>query len=176
MTPQGALASKTRLLVTHQLQYLHDCDRVVVMEDGRITHVGSLDELTAAGVDVSGFVTAAVDDEEGTPASALPATVASLLPQPSIESKAIAESDSASLVKAVDSNEIATQSLVPVIAASTAAATPREGPPTATKYAKRSQSRDDLTRAGKLMTTEFRVEGAVKKGTLTTYLDVSVAG
>ena len=47
----GQLAGKTRVLCTHALQYLKDCDRVVVMHGGKITHVGSYDELVAAGVD-----------------------------------------------------------------------------------------------------------------------------
>jgi hypothetical protein len=53
---QGLLSGKTRLLVTHQLQYLPDCDRVVVMEEGRIAHVGTYTELTRAGVDFTALI------------------------------------------------------------------------------------------------------------------------
>ena len=48
----GMLAGKTRVLCTHALQYLKDCDRVVVMHEGKITHgPATFDELVAAGVD-----------------------------------------------------------------------------------------------------------------------------
>ena len=31
---------KTIILVTHQISYLYGCDQVIIMEDGRIQHVG----------------------------------------------------------------------------------------------------------------------------------------
>ena len=36
----GLLADKTRILTTHQMQYLPAADWVVVMDSGRITHQG----------------------------------------------------------------------------------------------------------------------------------------
>lgn len=41
----GHLADKTRLLVTHQLQYLRHSDQVLVMDNGRIVERGTYDEL-----------------------------------------------------------------------------------------------------------------------------------
>lgn len=47
----GGLAGrgKTVLIATHQLQYLSDCDAVIVMRKGRVVDVGPLDELRARG-------------------------------------------------------------------------------------------------------------------------------
>lgn len=42
---RGCLRGKTILFVTHQLQYLPQCDRVLYMEDGRIAEEGSYTEL-----------------------------------------------------------------------------------------------------------------------------------
>lgn len=38
---RGVLSGKTILLVTHQLQYLPQCDSIVVMSDGKIAAQGS---------------------------------------------------------------------------------------------------------------------------------------
>ncbi|GIL43241.1 hypothetical protein Vafri_1038 [Volvox africanus] len=52
----GLLEDKTRLLVTHQLQYLPSADLVVVMSGGAVQHVGTYDDLVARGVDFHQFV------------------------------------------------------------------------------------------------------------------------
>ncbi|KAG0357497.1 hypothetical protein BGZ54_000320, partial [Gamsiella multidivaricata] len=39
----GLLKAKARVLVTHQLQYIKDCENVIVLERGRITHMGHVD-------------------------------------------------------------------------------------------------------------------------------------
>ena len=39
------LAGKTRILVTHQLQYLNEVDKILVMQGGTITESGSHEEL-----------------------------------------------------------------------------------------------------------------------------------
>jgi ABC-type transport system involved in cytochrome bd biosynthesis fused ATPase/permease subunit len=44
----GALARRTRVLVTHQLQYLNAVDKIVVMKAGQISEIGTYDELMAA--------------------------------------------------------------------------------------------------------------------------------
>ncbi|KAJ7322782.1 hypothetical protein OS493_032967 [Desmophyllum pertusum] len=46
----GHLSGRIRLLVTHQLQYLKDVDRIAVMEKGSIIHQGRYKELTDQGV------------------------------------------------------------------------------------------------------------------------------
>jgi ABC-type sulfate/molybdate transport systems ATPase subunit len=46
----GLLGGKTRVLVTHQLQYLPEADLVVKMDAGRIAHVGTHAELLQQGV------------------------------------------------------------------------------------------------------------------------------
>ena len=43
----GLLAGRTRVLVTHNLSYLHRVDRILVMEEGRIVEQGSSVELRA---------------------------------------------------------------------------------------------------------------------------------
>ena len=40
-----SLADKTVIFVTHQLQYLKDCDEVVLLKHGRISEHGHHDEL-----------------------------------------------------------------------------------------------------------------------------------
>lgn len=52
----GALAGKTRLLVTHQLNVLSQVDRVVLMENSRIVAVGTLRELVAQGYDLNKYI------------------------------------------------------------------------------------------------------------------------
>lgn len=46
----GRMTGSTRILVTHQRQYLPDCDRIVVLRDGCIAAQGTYAELCAAGV------------------------------------------------------------------------------------------------------------------------------
>ncbi|XP_011877731.1 PREDICTED: probable multidrug resistance-associated protein lethal(2)03659 [Vollenhovia emeryi] len=45
------LKGKTRILVTHQLQYLRNVGRIIVLKDGAIQAEGSYDELGSMGVD-----------------------------------------------------------------------------------------------------------------------------
>jgi ABC-type nitrate/sulfonate/bicarbonate transport system ATPase subunit len=152
---QGALAGKTRLLVTHQLQYVKDCDRIVVMQGGMIAHQGSYDQLIAAGVDLAGFVTATED--ETTPV-VLPPT----LPH------------SGGCQSTAGGETLPNQPLVSV-ALPKAPALIDSAPHTPIVKKRSAQSRADLVSAGRLITKEFRVEGSVRKNTLSTYLSVSDA-
>ncbi|XP_065431849.1 multidrug resistance-associated protein 1-like isoform X4 [Chrysemys picta bellii] len=43
--PSGLLKNKTRILVTHNLTFLPQTDVIIVMENGRITHMGTYQEL-----------------------------------------------------------------------------------------------------------------------------------
>ncbi len=45
----GHLSGRIRLLVTHQLQYLKDVDRIAVMEKGSIIHLGEYTQLKEQG-------------------------------------------------------------------------------------------------------------------------------
>ncbi|XP_012525065.2 probable multidrug resistance-associated protein lethal(2)03659 isoform X2 [Monomorium pharaonis] len=45
------LRGKTRILVTHQLQYLRNVSRIIVLKDGAIQAEGTFDELGSMGVD-----------------------------------------------------------------------------------------------------------------------------
>ncbi|KAG9094212.1 hypothetical protein FS749_012910 [Ceratobasidium sp. UAMH 11750] len=44
---QGALAGRTRILVTHALHFIPACDYIITMEDGRIAERGTYDGLMA---------------------------------------------------------------------------------------------------------------------------------
>jgi len=46
---KGFLATKTRILVTHQLQFLHDCDLIIVIKKGQITEMGTHQKLMSNG-------------------------------------------------------------------------------------------------------------------------------
>ncbi|EGI58008.1 Putative multidrug resistance-associated protein lethal(2)03659 [Acromyrmex echinatior] len=45
------LGNKTRILVTHQLQYLHNVDRIIVLKNGTIQAEGTYDELSSMRLD-----------------------------------------------------------------------------------------------------------------------------
>ncbi|BAT80266.1 hypothetical protein VIGAN_02326400 [Vigna angularis var. angularis] len=54
----GALKNKTILLVTHQVDFLHNVDCIMVMKEGRIVQSGKYDELLNAGLDFGALVAA----------------------------------------------------------------------------------------------------------------------
>ncbi|MFS7901701.1 putative ABC-type xenobiotic transporter [Helianthus anomalus] len=55
---RGALKNKTILLVTHQVDFLHNVDLILVMRDGMIVQSGKYDELLESGLDFKGLVSA----------------------------------------------------------------------------------------------------------------------
>lgn len=59
---RGALAGKTILFVTHQLQYLPQCDTVVFFNDGVMAEQGGYDQLLAAGGGFTSLVEARQQD------------------------------------------------------------------------------------------------------------------
>merc|ERR1712232_1435169 len=46
----------TRILVTHHVHVLSQCDKVIVMDDGKIKHMGKSSDLIEQGVDFAGAV------------------------------------------------------------------------------------------------------------------------
>ncbi|PRW33949.1 ABC transporter isoform A [Chlorella sorokiniana] len=65
----GLLGKTTRVLVTHQLQYLPAADEVVVLRDGRVAERGTYHQLLARGVDFHQFE----QEDEGEEEAASPA-------------------------------------------------------------------------------------------------------
>eukprot|EP01041_Mallomonas_annulata_P002837 gene2837-5584_t len=59
-----ALAGKTRVLVTHHVHFLPQCDLVIVLEDGRVKICGTYDELKSSGLDLQSVIPNSTDDEE----------------------------------------------------------------------------------------------------------------
>ncbi|EOA34104.1 hypothetical protein CARUB_v10021605mg [Capsella rubella] len=55
---RGALKGKTILLVTHQVDFLHNVDCILVMREGMIVESGRYDELVNSGLDFEELVTA----------------------------------------------------------------------------------------------------------------------
>nr|XP_043637374.1 ABC transporter C family member 14-like [Erigeron canadensis]XP_043637375.1 ABC transporter C family member 14-like [Erigeron canadensis] len=55
---RGALKDKTILLVTHQVDFLHNVDLILVMRDGMIVQSGKYDELVQSGLDFKALVSA----------------------------------------------------------------------------------------------------------------------
>ncbi|XP_005105556.2 canalicular multispecific organic anion transporter 2 [Aplysia californica] len=65
--PEGMLRNKTRILVTHGLQWLPQADLVVVMKDGQIVETGTYAQLLAADGDLARLLRDRVvrEDETG---------------------------------------------------------------------------------------------------------------
>ncbi|PHT95001.1 ABC transporter C family member 4 [Capsicum annuum] len=55
---RGALMDKTIVLVTHQVDFLHNADLILVMRDGKIVQSGKYEELLEAGMDFGDLVAA----------------------------------------------------------------------------------------------------------------------
>ncbi|XP_074278977.1 ABC transporter C family member 4-like [Silene latifolia] len=55
---RGALRNKTVILVTHQVDFLHNVDLIMVMREGKIVQAGKYDSLLQAGTDFNSLVAA----------------------------------------------------------------------------------------------------------------------
>ncbi|KAJ3115540.1 hypothetical protein HK100_001311 [Physocladia obscura] len=64
----GSMKDRTRVLVTHQLHYLSQCDYIVFMKDGQISEQGSFASLMASGRGFSDMMKSfgGVSDEDST--------------------------------------------------------------------------------------------------------------
>lgn len=63
----GYLRNTTRILVTHQLQFLRDVDQIIILKNGAIAAAGNFDTLSASGLDFATLL--ARDPEEEKPAA-----------------------------------------------------------------------------------------------------------
>jgi ABC-type multidrug transport system ATPase subunit len=73
---KGELKSKTRLLVTNQLQYVPDADVVVVLKNGRIVESGSYGDLMAKNGVLADMMQDVQTDAEDTGMSSSPSCLA----------------------------------------------------------------------------------------------------
>lgn len=55
---RGALRGKTVILVTHQVDFLHNADLILVMREGKIVQAGRYEDLLEAGTDFKALVSA----------------------------------------------------------------------------------------------------------------------
>ena len=66
--PKGILANKTRIVVTHRIQFAPDADKIIVMGDKTILHVGTYRELLSKGVNLA-KVARVLEESENRPAA-----------------------------------------------------------------------------------------------------------
>jgi ABC-type transport system involved in cytochrome bd biosynthesis fused ATPase/permease subunit len=60
----NALGEKTRILVTHQLQYVHLADMIVVLKDGEISEMGSYEQLMHSGKEFQNLIQTHIREHE----------------------------------------------------------------------------------------------------------------
>ena len=58
------LKSKTVILVTHQIQYLKTADKILVLNQGEITHEGTFDYILQSCPNVSSFFIQETDEDK----------------------------------------------------------------------------------------------------------------
>ncbi|KAK1428175.1 hypothetical protein QVD17_17004 [Tagetes erecta] len=110
---RGALRNKTILLVTHQVDFLHNVDLILVMRDGTIVQSGKYDELLESGMDFKDLVSAhetsmqLVEMEPTTSDNTSPKK--SLKKSPSLHAR---EEDQKTLERSKSSNIIGTSKLI----------------------------------------------------------------
>ncbi|KAF9903567.1 Multidrug resistance-associated protein 1, partial [Linnemannia zychae] len=61
---RGYLAGRTVIIVTHQLQYLHRCDKIVMLQSGKIAYQGTYQELMANEPTFSALINTHVSSED----------------------------------------------------------------------------------------------------------------
>ncbi|XP_076469030.1 multidrug resistance-associated protein 1-like [Babylonia areolata] len=66
---QGMLAGKTRVLVTHGVQWLPKVDQILVVRHGRVTETGSYDQLLTHNGPFAKFLKSYLEDSEGNASS-----------------------------------------------------------------------------------------------------------
>ncbi|XP_062528577.1 ATP-binding cassette sub-family C member 4 isoform X3 [Bombyx mori] len=60
----GYLRNSTRILVTHQLQFLRDVDQIIILKNGTIAAAGNFDTLSASGLDFATLLARDQHEEE----------------------------------------------------------------------------------------------------------------
>ncbi|KAL4704833.1 hypothetical protein ACJJTC_001308 [Scirpophaga incertulas] len=60
----GYLRGTTRILVTHQLQFLRDVDHIIILKNGTIAAAGDFETLSASGLDFATLLARDEEDEE----------------------------------------------------------------------------------------------------------------
>ena len=58
------LKGKVVILVTHQIQYLKDADKILVLDQGEIAHEGTFDYMLQTCEDISNFLFQESDEKE----------------------------------------------------------------------------------------------------------------
>lgn len=91
---RGALKDKTILLVTHQVDFLHNVDLIMVMRDGKIVESGKYDDIMESGLDFKALVSAHETSMEIVEVENATSNDPSPSPRPKI-SRALSEHDKA---------------------------------------------------------------------------------
>ncbi|XP_043593268.1 probable multidrug resistance-associated protein lethal(2)03659 isoform X2 [Bombus pyrosoma] len=96
------LRGKTRILATHQLQFLRNVDRIIILKDGKVEADGSYDELIAMGMDFGRLLENPAEEERpgSVPASRSNSRNASSTSLSSLKSSATEKEDPAEVAEA----------------------------------------------------------------------------
>jgi ATP-binding cassette subfamily C (CFTR/MRP) protein 4 len=49
---RGYLKHKLVILVTHQIQYLEDCEKILLLKEGKVVACGNYEEITKTGFNI----------------------------------------------------------------------------------------------------------------------------
>ncbi|KAJ7955107.1 ABC transporter [Quillaja saponaria] len=89
----GALKDKTIILVTHQVDFLHNADLIVVMRDGMIVQSGKYEKLAESGLDFSALVAAHESSMELVDTSDMSGDSPNLSPEMTVDSSGQGDCD-----------------------------------------------------------------------------------